>query len=296
MSPSGTKRRKTKRSYELVIIPHGEAGHIKSFTVGGPEMALGGGALLVVFFLIYFLVFRYTPLGVVVGADPSLRARIDSVENGTQRRLVALSEEIAVLKDYNLKLRKALGERLQKPVTTSTPSEETPVDRAPEQQRPMQVPGDEQYAEDFSSPAPATQLAVSTEGLKAPFPLIMPVNGIVSRGFDPTQRHYGVDVAARIGTSVFAAAPGYVMFAGWTYEDGNVIMLSHGPAYVTVYKHNSTLLKSTGAYVRRGEVIALVGNTGVTSKGPHLHFEVLKDGVPQDPQTYLLTPARRRRG
>ena len=79
------------------------------------------------------------------------------------------------------------------------------------------------------------------------------------------------------------------MFAGWTFEDGNVVMLSHGSGYLTVYKHNSSLLKSTGSLVKRGEVIALVGSTGITSTGPHLHFEVLKDGLPQNPQEFLLT-------
>lgn len=293
MAPWGLKRRRKPRTYEILIIPHREAGHTKSLKIGGMQFAVWGAALCAVFFLVYSLVFRYTPLGIVVGADPSLRAVIDSVENGTQRRLRALAEEVAVLKEYNLRLRKALGERTTTEATGDMPTVQTGDQQQAQSPARELVP--EQREADFSPPLSArTQVVASTAGLKAPFPLIMPVNGIVSRGFEPAQKHNGVDVAAKIGTPVYAAAPGYVMFAGWTYEDGNVVMLSHGPGYVTVYKHNSTLLVSEGSYVRRGQAIALVGNTGATSKGPHLHFEVLKDGVPQDPQEYLLTPARRR--
>jgi murein DD-endopeptidase MepM/ murein hydrolase activator NlpD len=79
-----------------------------------------------------------------------------------------------------------------------------------------------------------------------------------------------------------------VLFSGWTYDDGNVIILSHGGGVITVYKHNSSLLKSVGSMTKRGDVIALVGNTGRTSKGPHVHFEALKDGVPHDPLQFLL--------
>lgn len=295
MASSGAKRRKKARSYEVVIIPQGDAGHTKSFKVGGMQAALWGGALCAVFFLVYSLVFRYTPLGVVVGADPSLRAAMDSVENGTQRRLRALAGEIAVLKDYNLRLRRALGERS----LTAAADDGTPAARVESRRTDDAVQDSVQQKSevDYSPPLPApAHLAASSEGLRAPFPLIMPVNGILTRAFEPAQKHYGIDLAAKLGAPVYAAAPGYVMFAGWTYEDGNVIMLSHGPSYVSVYKHNSTLLKTPGSYVRRGEVIALVGSTGITSKGPHVHFEVLKDGVPQDPQEYLLTPARRRSG
>jgi len=67
-----------------------------------------------------------------------------------------------------------------------------------------------------------------------------------------------------------------------------MIIIAHGDSYLTVYKHNQSLLKSPTAYVRRGEPIALLGNSGKTSLGPHLHFEIWKDGIPRDPSQYLL--------
>ncbi len=87
-----------------------------------------------------------------------------------------------------------------------------------------------------------------------------------------------------------AAADGYVVFAGWTQDDGNTIIVSHAGGFLSFYKHNHSLLKAAGMFVRRGEPIAGLGNTGETSLGPHLHFEVWKDGSPKDPAVYLLNP------
>lgn len=283
MSLLGSKRRKKSRLYEILIIPHGDGGLTKSIKAGGMQLAMWGVALAAMFFLIYYFVFRYTPLGVVLGADPALRSVADSVENDTQRRLRALAEEIAVLKDYNLQLRKALGERPASSANATTEGQTAEPTAAREARQ-------ELGGGDFPPPtSTVAQPIANVEGLRASFPLLTPINGVLTRGFDREQRHFGIDLAAKQGTPVHAAAEGYVVFAGWTYEDGNVVIISHGTGYVTVYKHNSSILKTTGTLVKRGELIALVGNTGVTSTGPHLHFEVLKDGLPQDPQEYMLT-------
>jgi murein DD-endopeptidase MepM/ murein hydrolase activator NlpD len=101
-----------------------------------------------------------------------------------------------------------------------------------------------------------------------------------------------MDFAGKQGTPVYAAADGHVILSGWTYDDGNMVILSHGGGYLTVYKHNRSLLIGEHSVVRRGEPIALLGTSGKTSLGPHLHFEVWKDGIPQNPADYLLTPPK----
>ena len=119
-------------------------------------------------------------------------------------------------------------------------------------------------------------------------PLSVPVEGYITRGYDEQKYHYGVDFAGRSASAVTAAADGNVLFSGWTYDDGYTLMVAHDGSYVTVYKHNQALMKLTGESVKRGEVVALLGNTGKTSSGPHLHFEVWKNGIAQDPLRYLL--------
>lgn len=130
---------------------------------------------------------------------------------------------------------------------------------------------------------------VAARTVEVDLPLTMPVIGYITQEFDPRQQHFGIDFAGKEGIPIYAAADGSVIFAGWTYDDGYMIMIEHGGGYRTTYKHNQALLKSIGEYVRRGETIALLGNSGKLSYGPHLHFEVWKDGIPKDPREFLLT-------
>ncbi len=98
--------------------------------------------------------------------------------------------------------------------------------------------------------------------------------------------HEGIDIAANLGDNIIAAASGVVTFSGWQTGYGKIIVIDNGEGFETYYAHCSELLASSGDFVDKGEVIALVGNTGV-STGPHLHFEIRKDGIPQNPLEYL---------
>lgn len=153
------------------------------------------------------------------------------------------------------------------------------------------VPLDEDLGTDATTARYATVSTVSGPA-RTSFPLLTPVEGFVTQGFDPSRNHFGMDIAAQRGTPVHAPGDGVILFAGWTYDDGNMVIIAHGGGYLTVFKHNQALLKNALSGVKRGEPIALLGTSGKTSLGPHLHFEVWKNGVPQDPNEYLLAPAR----
>jgi murein DD-endopeptidase MepM/ murein hydrolase activator NlpD len=116
---------------------------------------------------------------------------------------------------------------------------------------------------------------------------IKPAEGFISRGFNSGKGHFGMDIVLKTGNAIYAAANGYVAFADYTPEDGYMIIINHTDDFVTVYKHCSSLLKKQREYITQGELIALSGNTGKSS-GPHLHFEIWKKGVPQDPKDYLI--------
>jgi len=119
------------------------------------------------------------------------------------------------------------------------------------------------------------------------FSLFQPVEGLVSEPFDANEKHYAVDVATDKNEPVKSTADGRVIFAEWTVETGYVIIIEHQFALISVYKHNSTLLKSQGDFVTSGEVIALTGNTGNLSTGTHLHFELWIDGNPVNPEEFI---------
>lgn len=114
-----------------------------------------------------------------------------------------------------------------------------------------------------------------------------PVNGIVSRSFDEKSGHFGTDLVAKANAKVTTVLDGVVIFTDWTIKTGYVIQVQHANNLVSIYKHNSTLLKKQGDYVRAGEVIAVVGNTGEETTGPHLHFELWRSGNPLNPENFI---------
>jgi murein DD-endopeptidase MepM/ murein hydrolase activator NlpD len=103
--------------------------------------------------------------------------------------------------------------------------------------------------------------------------------------------HDGIDLSAPAGTPVKTAAPGRVIYAGEQRGYGQIVIVEHGGGLVTIYAHNQDLRVKSAQLVRPGQVIATVGESGRTS-GPHLHFEVRKDGTPVDPLEYLGSPPR----
>lgn len=116
---------------------------------------------------------------------------------------------------------------------------------------------------------------------------VTPVKGTLSDGFRPEGRHYGVDVIAAKNTPVKTIADGYVITSDWTYDTGNVIAVQHKNNIISFYKHNSVLLKKVGSFVKAGEAVAIIGNTGEMTDGPHLHFELWNNGKPVNPEDYI---------
>lgn len=114
-----------------------------------------------------------------------------------------------------------------------------------------------------------------------------PLKGTVTSGFDPLNGHFGIDVVAQENTPVKACLDGVVIDAYWSVETGNVIVIQHDHGLISFYRHNSRLLKQRGNYVHAGDVIAIIGNTGEMSTGPHLHFELWHEKTPLDPQEFI---------
>jgi len=122
-------------------------------------------------------------------------------------------------------------------------------------------------------------------------PSVAPIQGYVSQRkgnkFSTIQNeHSGIDIIGREGAPIKASASGIVVFSGWTYEMGNLIIIHHGDGYFTHYGHNQINLKAQLDLVKKGEVIGLVGDTGI-STGPHLHFEIWKNKQSIDPLIYF---------
>ena len=298
MPPEEGRRKKQPVSYEILLVPQGEGGKKRSFFASRFRLWVLGILTLAVISTVVLALLMFTPVAMYIPIkNPELEVRYSRQILETQQRLDELARDVLIVRDYNQQLRKALGEFDRK----DTSGGKLIASRVPQHrdeslsEEPGYTggPGDTSvgsYADgyyDLSSGSVGTILT-SHVGFRGELPLLAPTEGFVTQGFDRSRNHFGIDYAVKRGTPVHAATDGYVVFAEWTFDDGNMIILSHGGGYLTVYKHNRLLLRSSHAFVRRGELIAQSGSTGQTSSGPHLHFEVWKDGLPKDPQEFLL--------
>lgn len=150
-------------------------------------------------------------------------------------------------------------------------------------------PEEEEYVKNFEQEEKYNLTVLNTN----PLPMdglffYKPVNGVISSHYQADIHHFGVDIAAASKESVLATLDGTVIYAGYDPNQGNVIQLQHKNGFVSVYKHNELLLKEPGEQVVAGEAIALVGNTGKLSTGPHLHFELWYNGKPVNPEDFIV--------
>jgi murein DD-endopeptidase MepM/ murein hydrolase activator NlpD len=130
-------------------------------------------------------------------------------------------------------------------------------------------------------------LEVAAKSSRRSFIFLNPLNGIVSNEFDLSKQHFGIDIVSKENEVVKATLDGTVIFSEWTVETGYVITIQHQGTFVSTYKHNSALLKKQGSMVKAGEPIAIVGQSGEFTSGPHLHFELWYNGTPVNPRDYI---------
>lgn len=114
-----------------------------------------------------------------------------------------------------------------------------------------------------------------------------PIKGVLTAVFAPQEDHFGVDIVAKENEPVKAIADGTVILASWTLDTGYILSIQHSNELISIYKHNSVILKKVGDIVRAGEIISIIGNTGELTTGQHLHFELWYKGSPLNPQEFI---------
>ena len=267
---------------------------------------VAGGAALAGLVAVSLVLF--TPLRRVV-MGPGM-AELRSVASHNARRAADLQDSLAVQHRQLTQLRALITGAVDSTVYEEAP--EQPV--LPEEEEaaaelgvaPDTTPRPAPGARPAAAPRPAGRTAPPLPWLPAGgtatgaaaaaylsglrLPALPPVEGIVSRGYNATAGHFGLDIAARVGTPVRAVGDGFVVFADWTHAGGFTIAVQHADGYLSLYAHNQRLLKRVGDRVRTREAIAVSGNTGALTSGPHLHFELWRDGLAQDPRASLALP------
>jgi murein DD-endopeptidase MepM/ murein hydrolase activator NlpD len=257
------------------------------FLVGG---VVSASVLLVAIILL-------TPLGSMLPGHVSDELRQDARIN--QLRMAAMEDTLRMQYEYVSQLRSLMMGTVDTTVTALTRSSLSAPTRTGEViEFPSEPPTDD--FEDHLQPAfPLDRLNVFASSTAsgnvevAPslaavqFPVMPPVSGLTTRFYDARTGHFAIDIAAKVGSLVRSIGDGYVILADWTHDGGQIIGIQHGDGYVSVYKHNSRLLKRVGDHVRAREAIAMSGTSGEITTGPHLHFEIWQNGLAQDPIFYV---------
>ncbi len=132
----------------------------------------------------------------------------------------------------------------------------------------------------------ASNVRAANEKLKDMF-FFTPITGVLTRKFDSKAKHYGVDIVSKKNEPIKAVSDGAVIISSWTQDSGYVIGIQHKNQIISFYKHNSVLLKKVGDYVRAGDIVAIIGNSGELTDGPHLHFELWYNGNPTNPEDFI---------
>ncbi|MCL4304864.1 M23 family metallopeptidase [bacterium] len=273
-----------KSEWTVVVLSETQA-RMRQFRVKKSWLIVAVAAAVACVTLLLVLSIMTWSLSSQIEDNTAMKARLVELEQ-TNDRIRDLAQRLAELKQFEQQLRRGLllPEGIVPPADAllSDDSAAT-LETLPEDATVLGV-----YAER------APDVVVESV-LPSDVPTLPPVRGYVTRQFEhktslDVADHHGLDVAAREGTPVLASAHGLVLFAGWSYPYGNLVIIAHKSGYQSFYGHNQILLVQPGDRVLQGQPIALLGNSG-RSSAPHLHFEIWKDGVRVNPESVLAREA-----
>lgn len=274
-----------RNKYRLVIFNDDTFEEKVSIILSPINVFTWGGLLFILFIVIIVSVIAFTPIRESIpgysDVDTRLRAtyatlKADSLELAVESRERYISNLRAILKGEPMDMR-MIGKK------------DTTIDYS---QMNLGISSEDSLLRKEIEREDKFNIAFQKEkdldhGISSFF-FFTPMRGLITSGFDVSKDHFGVDVVAPKNEAVKATLDGTVIIASWTAENGHVLQLQHEGDIISVYKHNSTLLKESGDFVKAGEAIAIIGESGALSEGPHLHFELWYNGRPIDPQKYMV--------
>lgn len=274
--------------YRLVLLNDETFEEVTSFQLTRMNVYVLVSTVLVVMVLITVSAIVFTPLKEYIPgyADVDtrqtvmeLKLRADSMQRALETREMYLENIRRIISGEMAPA--AVYDTVSQPATRYESVEPARISASEVQLR-REVENLERFAVLQQQSAPMRQPARNL------FHLFMPVRGgYITQHFEPSRNHFGVDLVSVENEPIKAVTDGTVVFSGFAAETGYTIIIQHAQNLISVYKHNSALMRETGDHVRAGDVIAIIGNTGELTTGPHLHFEIWFNGMPLDPQKFL---------
>ena len=292
--------RHTRDELTLVVVDAAAPERPRRYPLRPGRLWLALLGLLLGLGLLAVALTAFTPLREALPGYPAPTLEHDA--RLTALRLAAFQDSLAAQQRYATHLRRLITGPIN-PALTDEDEAGAPADAPASAGEPAEVvaaPRSEDWADHEQPALPLVHLLTEASPRSQPalsgvahlpalrWPVQPPISGFLTRGFDARTGHYGVDIAVEEGTTVRAIGGGHVILADWTHAGGYALAVQHADGYVSVYKHNQRLLKRAGDRVRDREAIAVSGNSGEVTTGPHLHFELWHDGLAQDPRAYFI--------
>lgn len=278
----GKLKRKLTDKYRLVMLNEDTFEERFSLRLSRLNVFVFGGIFSVLLIGLTAVLIAFTPLKEYIPGYSSTKLKRDAARLAIESD--SLKIQLAMLENYTKAIR---------PVLTGEINGEETIDSITDLSRKYKIDEsklnatkeDSLFREEVER---KDRFPLSDEELeKAKIVFFAPISGSLSQTYNPEDKHFAIDVVAKTGTPVKAAADGTVVFSEWTAETGYVIIIKHSNEFLSVYKHNGNLLKQQGDLVKSGEVIASVGSTGELTTGPHLHFELWSGGYAVNPLNYI---------
>lgn len=283
--------KRLKNKYRFVILNDNNFEEKTSFSLKGANVITFFSIIIFIIFVLIFVLFAFTPMKYYVpGYDNGVRGKkihkmalkVDSLSEALEARKVYLKNVQNVLKGKSSDSIEVYQKSEAMEKSDGQKEKITELDKTVETDT-LNINFKEENRIRKNNQLRAERTITSLER-QSFFP---PLEGVITEGFNEGENHFAIDVTGPEGQGIKAVKDGYVVFSGWSEETGNVIILQHQNDLLSVYKHNSELLKKNGSFVNAGEPIAIIGTSGKLSTGPHLHFELWHHGKPVNPEEYI---------
>lgn len=280
--------KKLKNRYRLLVMNDETFEEKFSLTLTPSNVWVAGSTAAVLLILLTALVIIYTPLKYFIPGFSDYRSQQQIVR--LQMRTDSLEQVLAYRNQWLEHVQMVLGgtgDSLLTNKSTATSSvdlQAIKLDEVTEAEQNLRRKREEE--DNFAVSLEGRGLSPELERIKSQY-FIPPVTGLVTQEYDAAKGHFGIDIATPAGEPVKAATAGVVISASWTLDNGHELTIQHADDLVSVYKHNSRLLKKSGDAVRAGEVVAIAGNTGEQSTGIHVHLELWVKGKSVNPRSLI---------
>ncbi len=274
---------KLKYKYRLSIYRDQTYEEVLNLILSRMNVLAWGGLIVFVFLALIISIIVYTPVREFIPGYPDENTILNSISN--KQRLDSLELELNRRDKYLNNLNRIIAgeepENYDNAGDTNQNYDDITFTRSAEDSLlRAYIEENERFSID-ENPRPVHVGGISQMHF---FP---PVKGLVTNSYSAGDSHYGTDVVAAANEIVKATLDGTIVMATWTIETGWVIQIQHDNNLISTYKHNAELLKKAGDYVKAGEAIAIIGNSGEFTTGPHLHFELWYKGMALNPEDYI---------